>query len=111
MAAKKSIVYNNSLITTFLESCGLPIHQIREGGQKTYSRTMEYDYCGNKIREFDSIGRFIGKNTYDKLDRCMLTWGMDSGESWRVKDVADNVFVRRNSRGISFRFRFNVLHQ
>lgn len=109
----KSSVYFGTTTTTHLGSCGLPIRSALAEPGKTYvySRSLAYDFSGNKVRDFDALGRLVEKNMYDKLHRRVLCSSMDAGDIGTILDVNGAVIYSWNSRGTCFLYEYDALRR
>lgn len=109
----KSSVYFGTTTTTHLGSCGLPIRSAHAEPGKTFvrSRSLAYDVSGNKLRDFDALGRLVEKNVYDKLHRRVLCSTMDAGDIGTIFDVNGAVICSWNSRGVCFLYQYDALRR
>ena len=57
------------------------------------------------------LGRLTEKNLYDKLDRELLSSGMDNGDAWTLQNVLGDEMITWNSRRICFEIDDDALHR
>ena len=110
-AAAKSLVYQNAPTVTHFGSCGLVVRQVHTVGDVVNTRAYTYDYSGNQIHDKDSRHRTVEQRCYDKLNRCLGSSGMDSGEAWCLQDALGGVLYAWNSRGLCFQYMYDKLRR
>jgi RHS repeat-associated protein len=119
ISVSKSLAYIITPIVTHMGSCGLPLlewhnvvgHTIEGPKTMTYMTRMEYDFAGNRIASYDSRGTCIEKCLFDKLQRKLHTFSMDSGEQWTLQDAGGSELVSWNSRGVEYYRTYDCLRR
>jgi RHS repeat-associated protein len=111
VAATKAEVYQDSPTVTHYGARGLVIRWVLRAGTTTYTGAFSYDYSGNKIRETDGLGRVVETKVYDLRGHPICSSGMDTGESWELRDVHGKDLVAWNNRGIGSRRVYDALRR
>ncbi|KAK3295311.1 uncharacterized protein B0H64DRAFT_474300 [Chaetomium fimeti] len=111
LAATKSEVYQDSPTVTHYGPHGLAIRWVLQTEAGTHTRGFSYDHSGNKIRETDDLGRVVETKVYDLRGHSICSSGMDTGESWELRDVDGKDLVSWNSRGIGSRRTYDALRR
>ncbi|KAK4451980.1 virulence plasmid 65kDa B protein-domain-containing protein [Podospora aff. communis PSN243] len=110
-AAAQSLLYSNCPHITHFGICGLPLVEVQQadGGERQYILRYAYDNAGNKIREWDAMGRLVEKRVYDSLHREVYRAGMDEGERWTLADIRSNTALEWDRRRFRFRYHYDSL--
>jgi hypothetical protein len=110
-AAAQSAEYANKPCTIHFDSRGKTIEMVEQGASHKRSVRSEYDVFGNRVAEFDSLGRQVERREFDILGRLLASHSMDSGTRVVILDSASKPVLERDSAGRQQRLVYDALQR
>lgn len=113
IAQTSAAVYANRPTQTWLDVMGKTMLAVVDAGgtEGTHISRCYTDRQGRARKVIDAEGRMVGVADFDMVGHVVRSVGMDTGESWVVKDVLGEVIRTCNSRGVQSRMCYDALRR